>query len=480
MPIGVLFVFYRAAAARSAKLLLQMSQTIAAGTSSSCEARILSPPRQFGAFAQAGALCGPPQRSTLRQLIPPYEVATAIMLTRKASGTRMLVLACGNALMIIVSIGLIPTLPAMARHFGSVLLAQIILMSPVPLKIVGAPIAAMLMRRFGRRRSFIGCSLLLGLSGIAAIFSSCFWMQLPLRLVMGFAGAAIATVAATLAGDYFEGTERDRAVSWLGIGPTAGAVLGFFVGGLIAQLLGWQWAYALFLLAFPVAAAAWVLLPEPQLTQSALPGLPRQALLQPVLPEPPAASLPGHFGALLGLAGFASFISVFGGYQLPFLLADSGLESAAFSGLLLASSSVVASIAAALYPALRKLLGSPGVFSWIAGVCGLAYCLQSLVSGRLALALLVPLVGVGGGLMFPFCTGAVVERASAAARPRAAGFVMSAIFTGQLVSPFLAEPIRNLYGPRAALGAIGALAIAVGLAVAIARLKKPVQPTAAQ
>jgi MFS family permease len=183
---------------------------------------------------------------------------------------------------------------------------------------------------------------------------------------------------------------------------------------------------------------------------------------------------------LLGLAGFASFISVFGGYQLPFLLADSGLESAAFSGLLLASSSVVASIAAALYPALRKLLGSPGVFSWIAGVCGLAYCLQSLVSGRLALALLVPLVGVGGGLMFPFCTGAVVERASAAARPRAAGFVMSAIFTGQLVSPFLAEPIRNLYGPRAALGAIGALAIAVGLAVAIARLKKPVQPTAAQ
>jgi MFS family permease len=391
------------------------------------------------------------------------------MLTRKASRARMSVLACGNALMIIVSIGLIPTLPAMARHFGSVLLAQIILMSPVPLKIAGAPIAAMLMRRFGRRRSFIGCSLLLGLSGTAAIFSSSFWMQLPLRLVMGFAGAAIATVAATLAGDYFEGTERDRAVSWLGIGPTAGAVLGFFVGGLIAQLLGWQWAYALFLFAFPVAAAAWVLLPEPQLAQPALPQLQR-----------PAAPLPRHFGALLGLAAFASFISVFGGYQLPFLLADSGLESAAFSGLLLASSSVIASIAAALYPALRRLLGSPGVFSWIAGVCGLAYCLQSLVSGRLALALLVPLVGVGGGLMFPFCTGAVVERASAAARPRAAGFVMSAIFTGQLVSPFLAEPIRNLYGPRAALGAIGALAIAVGLAVAIARLKKPVQPTAAQ
>jgi MFS family permease len=416
----------------------------------------------------------------------------------------MLVLACGNALMIIVSIGLIPAIPAMARHFGSVPLAQIILMSPVPLKIIGAPIASILMRRFGRRRSFIACVLLLGFAGTAAIFASSFWVQLPLRLLMGFAGAAISTVAATLAGDYFAGVQRDRAVSWLGIGPTVGAVVGFFAGGLLAQMFGWQWAYAVFLLAFPVVAAAWVVLPEPQLPQPAWPqrrrpvgGAGNSAMLRSAgagnaessnaesssssaALESTTAPLPRHFGALLGLAAFSSFISVFGGYQLPFLLADSGLESASFSGLLLALSSVVGSIAAALYPALRRLLGSPGVFGWIAGVCGLAYCLQSVVTGRLALAVLVPLVGLGGGLMFPFNTGAVVERASAVARPRAAGFVMSAIFTGQLLSPFLAEPIRHLYGARVALASVGALAIAVGLVVATAGVKKPGRPAAAR
>lgn len=368
---------------------------------------------------------------------------------------RMAVLASGNALMITVSLCIIPAVPAIARHYDSALLAQFILMSPVPLKIVGAPMAALLMRRFGRRRSLLGCLSLLAVPGAVAIAIDAFWVQLVLRLTMGFAGAAISAIVTTLAGDYFSGTQRDRALAWLGGAPQVGAVLGLFGGGLLAQTFGWQWAYALLLLAAPAFVAAWLLLPEPSTTLSAAESKSTVA----------AAALPPRFAVFLFICAVATMISVFGTYQLPFLLAEDGIEDASFAGTLLALSAVTGGIGAALYPALRRHLGLYGVFAWLTGICGLAYFLLAFANGKGWFLVLAPLIGMGGGVLFSFCGGGAIEKASAAARPRAAGLTMGAIFTGQLSLPFLTEPIRAVYGAPALFVFASVLAWTAGVVV---------------
>jgi MFS family permease len=365
----------------------------------------------------------------------------------------MALLASGYGLLLMVSVALMPSIPAMAIHFGSVALAQLILISPVALKIVGGPAAAWLMQQFGRRRPLLGNLLILGIAAALSIAFDAFWVQLALRLCMGFAAAAIATISTTLVGDYFEGAQRDRALSWTGIAPMLGSVLGLFGGGLIAQMWGWQWANALLLLAFPVWLGALIFLPEPRLAATANGSGAATA----------TAPLPTSLLHFLGIAALTTIICVFGGYQLPLLITELGINSASFTGTVLALSSVGAACAAALYPKLRARLGLAGVFIWIMLSSSTIYALLSLGAGKLWVGGVAALMGLGAGLLYPFCTGWAIEHASTAARPRTVGFIMSAIFAGQISCPFLAEIVRGTFGARVAFACAAALALVAAM-----------------
>src|SRR5690606_12915196 len=273
-------------------------------------------------------------------------------------------------------------------------------------------------------------------AALSIVFDS-FAAQLVLRLLMGFGAAAVATISATLVGDYFEGATRDRALSWTGIAPMLGSVFGLFVGGLIAQQWGWQWTNAMLLLAVPLWLGALLYLPEPELPVQLNDG------------KAVDASLPAGFRYFLGIAALTTVISVVGGYQLPLLMAANGIDSASFSGGVLAMSSILAAVAAALYPRLRRRAGPTGVFVWIMAGNGIVYALLSLGGDKLWFGGIAPLAGLAGGLLYPFCTGWAIERSSAEARPRAVGLVMSAIFIGSILCPFLGEIIRTAYGAHA-------------------------------
>src|SRR5690606_17606061 len=231
---------------------------------------------------------------------------------------RMGLLASGYALMLLVSVGLMPSIPAMVEHFGSVALAQVILIGPAFLKIVGGPAAAWLMRRYGRRKPLLVNLALIAVCAALSIVFDSFAAQLVLRLLMGFGAAAVATISTTLVGDYFEGATRDRALSWTGIAPMLGSVFGLFVGGLIAQQWGWQWTNAMLLLAVPLWLGALLYLPEPELPVQLNDG------------KAVDASLPAGFRYFLGIAALTTVISVVGGYQLPLLMAANGIDSASF------------------------------------------------------------------------------------------------------------------------------------------------------
>lgn len=113
--------------------------------------------------------------------------------------------------------------------------------------------------RWGRERIFrlglvlsIVGSLLVALTpaGLGAITSS---MMLGGRIVQGFSYACIMPTALALIKTFYEGAERQRAVSFFSIGTFGGSGLTSLFGGLLAASIGWR---SIFMLSIAAALVA--------------------------------------------------------------------------------------------------------------------------------------------------------------------------------------------------------------------------------
>ncbi|GII75047.1 MFS transporter [Sphaerisporangium rufum] len=124
---------------------------------------------------------------------------------------------------------------------------------------------------FGRRRLFLGGIALLGVSSLAGGIAGSPPVLLAARVGQGLATAAVVPAALSLLTTSFrEGPARDRALGLNGALMAAGFTTGAILGGVLADLLSWRWAFFV-----NVVVAAAVLLVAPA-----------------VLREPPRAGRP--------------------------------------------------------------------------------------------------------------------------------------------------------------------------------------------
>ena len=77
------------------------------------------------------------------------------------------------------------------------------------------------------------------------------------RIIQGLSAACIMPATLALIKDYFDGRERQRAVSFWSIGSWGGSGLSALFGGLVASSLGWRWIFWMSIL---VAVISFVLL----------------------------------------------------------------------------------------------------------------------------------------------------------------------------------------------------------------------------
>lgn len=77
------------------------------------------------------------------------------------------------------------------------------------------------------------------LAGLARNFTQLFIV----RSVLGIGEAGYAPASLSLLGDYFPKAHRGRVLSYWSMGTLIGAAIGFTMGGLIAENLGWRWAF---------------------------------------------------------------------------------------------------------------------------------------------------------------------------------------------------------------------------------------------
>src|SRR5881398_3504123 len=64
-----------------------------------------------------------------------------------------------------------------------------------------------------------------------------------MRAILGIGEAGYAPASLSLLGDFFSKARRGRVLSYWSIGTLMGAAIGVALGGHVADMLGWRWAF---------------------------------------------------------------------------------------------------------------------------------------------------------------------------------------------------------------------------------------------
>ena len=194
--------------------------------------------------------------------------ASVSAVPRKAGVGQAIVLMFTTMLPVFAMVPLAPDVPLLFQHFHNTphfdLLVPLIMTAPALLIALLSPFAGMLVDLVGRRRILLVSYILFAIFGLAPLFLDNLTSIIVSRVLLGLPGAVVMTAGNTLIGDYYDGPERRK---WMAFQSGVGAVLAtgmWLIGGFVAEL-GWRWPFAIFGIAIPLFAAAWLLLFEPPL-----------------------------------------------------------------------------------------------------------------------------------------------------------------------------------------------------------------------
>lgn len=93
---------------------------------------------------------------------------------------------------------------------------------------------------FGRKRMFNASLILFGIGSLGAGMAQSALVMVMSRFVQGIGSAVLAPTSLALIMDYFEGTERVKAVAWYGSISGLGLCVGLIAGGAITSYASWR------------------------------------------------------------------------------------------------------------------------------------------------------------------------------------------------------------------------------------------------
>ncbi|HMU52301.1 MAG TPA: MFS transporter [Geminicoccaceae bacterium] len=382
-------------------------------------------------------------------------------LSLPSPATRLLLLLL-SSLTVTAGATIAPSLPAMAEHFAATpavdLLSRLVLTLPALLIAVAAWPSGWIIDRLGRRMPLLAGVLLYALAGASGLVLDSLAAILVGRALLGLAVAMLLTATTTLIGDLMPPGARERFLGFTASFMGFGGVVFLTAGGLLAEL-GWRGPFAVYLLALPLLAWA-ARLPETGGRDA---------------PPLPGGPFPAALAALLCLTATLHMVIFYLiPVQIPFVLRQMQHPSPSLAGLVIAASTLAGAAASLLYPLLLPRLGHRRVFSLGFSVMALGGFVTGLALSTGTLVLGLVIAGLGGGIVMPNYSAWLMARTPPAARGRAMGGLIAAIFMGQFLSPLLAQPVIQASGLPMLFIAGGTLAL--GLA-ALYTLERPPAPT---
>ncbi|WP_232701411.1 MFS transporter [Halobacterium wangiae] len=328
--------------------------------------------------------------------------------------------------------------------------------------IVLSPFLGAFADRYGRRRLLVSSLVVFSLAGASIAAAPPFWAVIAVRVVQGTAAAGLFVSTVTLVGDTFEGVQRNAVLGVNTAVLSAAAALYPVVGGLLVGF-SWNAPFLAYLLALPVAAVAWRVLPA-EVSFDQRPGY----LVAMARVATSSGSL-GFYGATF-VTEFLLFGAVF--TALPFLLVDQFALSAVAVGLVITAAEVVSTVAAALNGRFARRASNATIVRAGIGVYAVGLLVVPFTTSPLGVAAGASIAGGGVGLVLPSVDAGLTDRVPADLRAGALSLRNSVTFLGRASGPIAFAAFAGAVGYDALFTTAGFVAFAVvALATAVLRLR---------
>jgi MFS family permease len=386
------------------------------------------------------------------------EIAAASMRCADANptgGAQLALLASG----LFVTVGLYATsivLPQIGLAFATTphgeLLTQLVGAIASFSFAIGAPLAGLLIARFGCRRVLAPALVLFAVAGLAPMALDSLWAILATRLVVGLAVAGIFTAGLTGIGDYPENL-RARMFGWYSVAGGAAALLLFPAVGALARY-GWRLAFLVHLIALMVLPLT-LFLPRDL-------GIAREPASKAAAGASQPRLLTGPMLRLLGIAAVAGMGMILGAMYAPIYLSSLGVTDTRLLAVPITLGSVASVAASGCYGWLHRLLGIRGVSAAGMIIWGAALLLAGTAGSIPLFTNGVVIACAAIAAVAPNVSAAAVLIADPAITARALGTVSGVMFGVQLLFPFIAGWIRQQAGIAAVFLAFGMIGLAIG------------------
>jgi MFS family permease len=375
---------------------------------------------------------------------------------------------------------LVPVLPGMMEQFHAVpgveYLVPFMLTLPALCVALLSPIAGVFVDFVGRRKTLIGALVIYAIAGIAPMFLGDLVHIIASRFVLGAMEALIVTSSTTLIGDYFDGRDREK---WLSYQTAVASISSIFLALLGGALGGIDWrgpfaAYGVSIL-FAVGLLLWTW--EPRKSEQsnaelagALPGSKVRFPWSSILP----ISLLAVFGGTLFFTMRIQVTSVLAEYYNIRSPGELGMYTG-LAGLAVGAGTLV-------YQQFTSRTRIPMQLLIAFGFLGVSYVMMNYSPTSPAFTSWLVVNQLGSGMLLPALVVWAMGRLPFEFRGRGTGLFMSAWWLGQPLSaqaiPFMRSQLQgNLPATLQVLGILCLVAAVVALLAYFLGSKRPAATT---
>lgn len=369
-----------------------------------------------------------------------------------------------SSLTIMANATIAPSLPGLAAAFadtpGIETLAGAVLSLPSLAIILSAGLFGWLADRVDRRRLLPIVMVVYALGGASGAVASSMSEILAGRIFLGLGVAGVMTLSTMLAADLWQGEARARFMGRQGAAISAGGIVFLLLGGALAEV-SWREPFLIYLVALPLAALAYAVLPGNGAKDDSTPG----------------GSAPMPWGIVARIGGLAFFAMVMFytiPTRLPFLLVELGITAPSASGLAIAAMTAAGLPMALLYGQVRAHLSPARIFAISFAFMATGYLLISFAGGFVMVIVGTMVAGLGLGLLMPNQNNWLMGEVPEDARGRAAGALTTLVFAGQFTAPFVAGLLVQVITLGQVFAAFAGMLALSGLV--LWRVGKPQEP----
>ena len=347
-------------------------------------------------------------------------------------------------------ITVVSSLPLISKSFADIphieFLSKLMLTIPSIIIALFAPLAGLIVDRYGRLKPLYFGLFLFIVGGSSGFYLENFYAILAGRAVLGVGVALLMTSSMALIGDYFDEEERHKFMSIQGMAVAIGGIVFITTGGLLAQL---HWSY-------PFAIYTLPLLFVPLLFRSLYE--PKKHKHTASTDEVEVKLLPIYLTAYFAMVLFYMLPT-----QLPYLIIDTLGGEPSTIGFVISVAMMFNAIVSRQYARLKKRFSYTQIYMITFVFFGIGLFIISQAHSITHLFYSTLFVGTGFGLILVNTNAWFLSEVPPHKRGKASGLLASSFFLGQFSSPLIFEPLVSSYGIQGLFLIISIVALLVSL-----------------